>query len=64
MTQGELRLDRSSVARLLATQGISVDEDTVAAVEGWYRAWAREWETVRHLDLTEILPAPLWCWPP
>lgn len=57
-------MDRSSVARLLATQGIAVDEETLAAVEHWCQGWAREWQSVRDLDLAEALPAPLWCWPP
>lgn len=57
-------MDRSSVARLLATQGIAVDEETLAAVEHWCQGWAREWQSVRDLDLAEAPPAPLWCWPP
>lgn len=57
-------MGRKVVENLLTAQGISVDEETLAAVERWYQTFAREWETVRHLDLTEVLPAPLWCWPP
>ena len=57
-------MGRKVVENLLTAQGISVDEETLTAVERWYQAFAREWETVRHLDLTEVLPAPLWCWPP
>ena len=57
-------MDRRVVENLLTAQGISVDGDTLAAVERWYQASAREWETVRHLNLTEVLPAPLCCWPP
>ncbi|MBI3974850.1 MAG: hypothetical protein HY334_00485 [Armatimonadetes bacterium] len=42
-----------------------LDAATLRAVEAWHRAWSREWEKVRALDLRpEDLPAPLWCWPP
>ncbi len=57
-------MGRKVVENLLTVQGISVDEETLAAVERWYQAWAREWQSVRDLDLAETPPAPLWCWPP
>ncbi len=57
--------DRPAVGRLLADQQGRIDDETLRAVEEWHRAWLREWERVRALDLRdEDLPAPLWCWPP
>jgi len=56
---------QEALADLLQTQGIELDEATLAAVLRWREAWLKEWDHVRRLALgDEDLPAPLWCWPP
>ena len=56
---------QEELADLLQTQGIELDEATLAAVLRWRAAWMKEWDYVRRLALgDEDLPAPLWCWPP
>ncbi len=53
-----------ALAELLRSQGVELDDASLAAVLRWREAWMKEWEHVRRLAIgDEELPAALWCWP-
>lgn len=57
-------LDLASLGALLNAQGVIVDRETLAPVERWYLAWFRDWQVALAYPVGDILPAPLFCWPP
>ena len=62
---GEHRDSAGDGFSILVRVGLQADRGTLAAVEDWQRSWIRQWEAVRRLEMEdELLPAPLFCWPP